>query len=270
MPSRAESDVFAESRSRIRRAAAHRNAFAGRWNALIEKDAYRFTPEIDTDGTGRIRFFRTKPVGNDLALDLGEFFYQLRAALDCLIYSAILQIAGTPVPNEEYLMFPIFQRLKDFNSRAKYLVPLPDELRFWLKRIQSNEAAKDADELIRELGWLLNFLNDCARKDRHRRLHVIAAHGVEASGTINFTPAVELLSFEGVSCNLLDDEGILAEFQVARFVPNLKMDLTGQLQMNVFIQDVPVASGTQVTELLDYTGRAVDIIIRHFETALGV
>src|SRR5690242_13798023 len=106
------------------------------------------------------------------------------------------RIVGNPVPNENQLMFPIYESPRDFRKRAEYFAPLPYQLHIWLERIQPYSAPEDSDGEIRALGALLNLLNDCARKDRHRYLHFVAARGREASGTIVLTPEVQILSTE--------------------------------------------------------------------------
>jgi hypothetical protein len=52
----------------------------------------------------------------------------------------------------------------------------------------------------------------------------------------------QLLSLEGVACNLLDNEGVFETFRVAEYVPNLNVDLIGEMCVEIFIREAP-ASG---------------------------
>ena len=52
-----------------------------------------------------IRFQRPAIQIHDASFELGEFFYQLRAALDCLAFTGVRQKTGDPVPNENRIYF---------------------------------------------------------------------------------------------------------------------------------------------------------------------
>jgi hypothetical protein len=48
----------------------------------------------------------------------------------------------------------------------------------------------------------------------------------------------QLLSLEGVACNLLDNEGVFETFRVAEYVPNLNVDLIGEMCVEIFIREL--------------------------------
>jgi hypothetical protein len=63
-----------------------------------------------------------------LALDLGEFLYQLRAALDaCIHQAAILESGKDPHPDEKALEFPICVSSEEFKNSGWKIRPLADK-----------------------------------------------------------------------------------------------------------------------------------------------
>ena len=90
---------FEVSRQRLERAYAHAAQFAQEWNALDKENLYTFRANVNRDGTGSIRMIRVKPIPPLFSLLLGEFLYQLRAALDACIYrAAVLNNGGQDPP----------------------------------------------------------------------------------------------------------------------------------------------------------------------------
>jgi hypothetical protein len=259
-------ELFRESRDRLARAKMHRNAFADHWNALIEHDAISIIVEFNPDRTGVIKFQRKSPYVNDASLELGEFFYQLRAALDCLAFTAVRQKTGDPVSKEDSIYFPIADTVSRYDKQVKNLGAIPEQLRLWIKSVQPCFAGENTDEPIGRISLLLELLHNCARKDRHRRLTVLAPGGSELCVEISFTPHVEIEHIDGVSCNLFDNEGVLAKFKLAEYVPGLNVDLKGDLYIDVILENIHF-SGWQFADALDRIGRVVDYAISQFEAA---
>ncbi len=260
---------FRESWDRVNRAAFHRKAFIERWNSLIKKNAYRLTINHHPDGTGELGLKRIEPAGSDLALEMGELLYQLRAALDGLVYRGVaLKNSGQAVPNEDRLSFPIYKSPKYFpDYDATYLVLLPQEIRDWIKRVQPYNAVNDCDPFIVAIGSCLKILNDCAVKDRHRHLHLIAAHALEANIQVTFNPPVELIQMIGTPCNALDDVSQFAKFRLAQFVPDLNVELKGELRLVIGMSEIPGILGDSLMEVLSSIERVVGIAIQRFEAA---
>lgn len=261
--------IFRESRLRVKRAAMHRNAFADPWNELIRPETLDITAECNADRTGTVRFQRRSPPSPDAFFELGEFFYQLRAALDCLVFTAIRQITGDPVPNEDSIYFPIADIPSRYERHAGNLGKLPSALREWIRSVQPCFALSSSDPMVNQIGPLLLLLHDCARKDRHRRLTVIGAFAGELSGAILFTPHVQLEHIEARSCDLLSDKGILAEFRVAQYHPCLRFEMEANIELDVVMESIRF-SGPRFIEALDSTGRVVDYTIEQFEKAFAI
>src|ERR1700687_6277214 len=93
---------------RIARADTHRDAIATAWNVFIEEESYAASSYVNPDGTGAIWVRQLLPLPPVIALELGEFLYQLRAALDAAIYEIACVNSGTrPPADEQSLAFPI-------------------------------------------------------------------------------------------------------------------------------------------------------------------
>jgi hypothetical protein len=170
---------FVGCRDRIERAKAHSKAFARAWSAFLENDPYSPYLHIDDDGTGTISVghgYGALP--NVFALVLGELLYQLRAALDGAIYgAAILETGDTPPPNYHRLEFPICRSAEQFKASSGKLGPLAKRRRAIIESVQPYTGPKDVRPEVAVFGIqrTLSILNDWARKDRHRTLHVVGS-----------------------------------------------------------------------------------------------
>src|SRR6266571_3971800 len=107
---------------RIERAEAHRKAFAEAWNSFCDDVPYSPNLHIEDDGTGSISIiprYDSLPVA--FALDLGEFLYQLRAALDGAVYGAAIRESGqNPPPDEKRLEFPVCSSVDELTDAIRY------------------------------------------------------------------------------------------------------------------------------------------------------
>jgi hypothetical protein len=263
-----ENSIFREAWNRVRRAQIHPNAFADHWDALIKPDAFGISLEYGTDRTGLIKFQRRFPYVPDASLELGEFFYQLRAALDSLAFTAARKVGGDSSLNENSIYFPIVDSAERYKRYAKNPLPLPKQLGNWIKSIQLCFAHESSDALVKQIAGYLWFLHDCARKDRHRRLAVLGACGSQLFAHISFTPPVELEHVEGVPCNFFESEGALAKFRIAEHVPGLQVDLRASLELDVVLENIRFP-GPNLFDILDNVRCAVEHVIVKFEEAFA-
>jgi hypothetical protein len=232
----------------------------------MENNPYSLFTEMKDDGTGFVRAVRKTKAGDDLPFILGEFFYQLRAALDSLLYrAAIIQTKRDPPPDENRLEFPITIADKYFKKTAYHGIPFPDELRNWIESIQPNNADKTIGTEWHGINRILRLLHDCARKDRHRRLHVVGAPPHSLTGQVHVPMPAKLVSFVGVPCNLLDDESIFLQFAVEGYVPGMQIYIDGDFTVDVVINEIPGIRGQQVNGILVSCEEAVMSVIRKFE-----
>ena len=116
---------------RVARADTHRKAMVSAWKSFADRNPYDFRIEVDPDGAGRLVMERVVTVPTILALELGEFLYQMRAALDACVYeTACINTGKSPPPNENTLEFPICVNREAFD-KSSWKIKFASERRSW-------------------------------------------------------------------------------------------------------------------------------------------
>lgn len=111
------------------------------------------------------------PIPLIIALEFGEYLYNLRAALDHLAYTlAVFDSKQDPPPREDAIQFPIYDTKDGFQRNEYRIEALSEKHREWIESVQPYMGENGP------VHYLLHWLNDLARKDRHRQLHVMGAH----------------------------------------------------------------------------------------------
>ncbi|MDN4481625.1 hypothetical protein [Demequina muriae] len=134
------------------------------WNGFIEPhDAFDFSLDGDDTGVFILRVHQVRPTPPEMAVVIGEWLYNLRAALDYLMWATACYVAGSvPPPKENVLQYPIYDTESAWTSNLYRLDGLLDHHREMLLLMQPFNSDIDANYL----GWL----NRLARIDRHRNL----------------------------------------------------------------------------------------------------
>ena len=188
---------LAQPRLRLEKAKAHRARIAKLWNGFIEgDDPYTTLVHVDDDGWGAIEVYPDEAIPLDeISLESGELLYQLRAALDSLVYElAIIDTGQDPPPDAEKLEFPIRSSQANFEEVAWKIAPLSERHRMMVNSLQPYPAPNQTDAM-KIMAETLNVLHDWARKDRHRGLHAVASWATEKNPCSNppkdaqFTPS---------------------------------------------------------------------------------
>jgi hypothetical protein len=194
---------LAHFRARLDRARGHFAHFGTLWAGYLETRPHRMTVETSTDGSATIRVVRDLPVPNDLPLVLGEFLYQLRAALDnCLYAVAVIDSGQNPPPNATLLEWPICSSPERWSGQARRLGALSEEIRNSLETIQPYQAQRP--------DWnCLRILHDLARTDRHRALHLVTTYNSYGNAMVDLERITDFRPRIGV----IDDEAVIATFQ---------------------------------------------------------
>lgn len=264
--------LFPDSRRRIQRAVAHGKSVHTEWDSLARPEAHPVRIEISDDGTQGVVKTRLPGIPeNDMALQLGEFFYQLRAALDCLIYQASAYVEGIDPPsNENSVEFPICIDEGKFRKNSVNKPPFPQELRDWLLSIQPY-VANDASHPNYTLARYLKLLHDYARIDRHRRLHMVGAAIFEVGVHFNASPGVEISGIEFVGGNLFEDEAEFVRFNVSGFKSSerKKIQLKSHFGMQIAMEGHLIPEGGNLGSEMTKIVHAVDYVIRHFRESFG-
>ncbi len=262
---------FETCRQRIYRGDVHREAFANAWNQMSEEHyLYGSSIDIKHDGTGSLSVFPARDIPNILALELGEMLYQYRAALDACIYaSAVSESGKNPPPNEDKLEWPFTWSDDHFDSASGKIAPLPDDLKAVIKSVQPYKVPKNLapEELTKDLGWILKILNDWARKDRHRRLHLVASWVSNIQPLFRFPNGVSLKSIEVRSEGFLERQTEIATFTLAGYSEGMKVEANPNLAIDISLDEIPppLFADDTLGERCAAMSRAVGVIVKAFE-----
>jgi len=247
---------------------AHGKAVQSEWERLVQPEAHAVRIEINEDGTAAVAKTQLPSVPqNNIPLELGEMFYQLRAALDGLIYQASAYVEGVEVPsNGDKVEFPICIDKAKFNSNAVNRPPFPKELRNWLLSVQPY-IANDPSHPNFALAKYLKILHDCARIDRHRRLHLVGRALFEIGAQFTTSPGVEVADVEAVAGNIFEQEAEFLRFSVSGFRgnPTAEIKLQSKFGLEIAIEGVPVPEGGNLGRELTQVARSVAHIIDYFK-----
>lgn len=257
--------LFNDCRSRIARAEAHRDALRASWNSMIEDKSFEPVVNVDRDGRGCIRVLPSEDAVLDhFAFEFGEFLYQLRAALDGSIYAAaVYQTGQNPPPDQEKLQFPIYDSREQFQRAERCIKPLSDKCKAFIESVQPYNASEyPHDNANRTLG----ILNDWARKDRHRKLHLIGTWASDASPKLWVPAGCSVSTLETIPDGFLDDEGIIAKFTLTGYTDEMKIQANPDLMLDIAIDEPPPPCADddmlpdRIEAMLFHTKRAVGFL----------
>jgi hypothetical protein len=234
---------FQTSRERVKRAKTHRQAFGKAWSDFLdEPDPYDIGVHVEDDGTGELWIQPSRPLPVVLSLELGELLYQLRAALDACIYqAAIIDSGQDPPPDENALEFPICATEKTFEASAWKIAPLTNQrIRKFIRDIQPCNIPKLKTPGAEWMPETLTLLNEWARKDRHRKLHVVGSWPSEADPQLRLPEGVTILSMKLVGLGLLlDEQKQLATFALNGWKRGMKIEANPNAVIDVASDEPP-------------------------------
>ncbi|HEX7290589.1 MAG TPA: hypothetical protein VF250_05600 [Conexibacter sp.] len=251
----------------------HQRKFGRIWNEFLssnEGEPYRVSVSVDSKGQGEIYVWPVDFPGNELALEFGEFLYQLRAALDSLIYETAVVVSGQdPPPNAEDLEFPIRPSETSFNNAARKIAPLADHHKVWIEEMQPYHREHRTDGL-QLTAQILDAINDLARKDRHRGLRVIASWGANKNPQIDLPAGCELEWVQVTPDGPLERQGVVATFKIRNWTPDLQLHANPNCTIDVAVEDAPPPRDDEDT-LASRTRHwiaLVSLLIEGFENSL--
>jgi hypothetical protein len=267
---------FEGCRERVRRAKAHREIMAKAWREIGEaEDFYSVGVRMKDDGAGTIWVVPHVPESftSFFALELGEMLYQLRAALDsCVYHAAILETGKNPPPDENHLEFPIYRKRREYsNNEARVLGPLIKKRRDIIQSVQPYNAPKLAPEdRVFNFNRALDILNEWARKDRHRTLHVVGSWASNLSPKIRCPAGATLKSIKTTGSGFLDNKDVIATFRLSGYKRGMEVQANPDLDIDIAVQEAPPPCadtdtlGNRLLAMLKATTVIVDSIERSF------
>lgn len=262
------------ARARLQRAIAHGERLAQLWNNLPTQ--YLCTPKamkMDADGNCVLIATNVGHIPDDLPLLLGEMLYQLRSALDACIYEAtIYATKQDPPPDEGKLEFPITTDPNEWSSLAKRrLSALPTHIQDAIERVQPyNNQTLPPEETIRSINRSLGILHDLARKDRHRKLHVVGSWPLDMEPIFQLPDGASVDSVEVLPPAVLQDGTVMANFHISGFASDMEVSINPQLRTNFGCNEPPAAchpSDTfdrRLAEMINAVGSVIEAFERHF------
>jgi hypothetical protein len=236
--------------------------------------SFPFVTEPNSEWTaGYTRAVRKTPIENSLALELGEFFYQLRAALDTLIYQTAVYIEKDPPSNVESLYFPVCIKQKTFRDTPIYTLPFPADLVSWLESLQPYMAGQTTNPDTLEVIRLLSLIHKCAKIDRHRHLHIVAAFPTRLECQFaKDPPTLNVTAIKGVRVNFLESDAPFLFFGIegADLSRSNHIKLKTDLRLEVAIDQIPIAPGERLDTEINKMLAAVDYVVRWFESGFSL
>lgn len=230
---------------RIDRAHVHHRAFAEFWDRFVEEKPYARILNIRDDGRGGVWLeprYQTFPP--TLGIYLGEMLYQLRAALDSCIYDAVCQELGVQFhgepPDARSLEFPICTSPQQFKDARWKLGPLSDQRRGIVEAVQPYHAAQlSPEDQVSSVGRSLGILNDWARKDRHRRLHVMGSWASRALVKVHCPPGICVVFLDTYPGGTLEYGSKLASFRLDPWRPGIEIEVETDFTVEVSLDEGP-------------------------------
>lgn len=198
-----DAQLFDAAWHRWGRAEQHQAALVEVWNSYIETHPYDFHLDLIDDGVYVARVSAMEPTPPAFEVVLGEWLYNLRTALDYVIWATAAHVSGQlPPPDESMLQYPIYDTEEAWKRNSRRLRSLAPHHREMLRTMQPFASDRDANYL----GWL----NRLARIDRHRQLVAGTARLAE------FEPVVQVPADCGITMEWGDRVLINGSADIAR------------------------------------------------------
>src|SRR5258708_32850622 len=256
--------------ARIKRADIHRIAVGEIWDQFLNEAPYRSYATVDADGNGELRVeVDPERLPLDAGFEFGEMLYQLRAALDSCIYDAAIHQSGQDPPTDERsLEFPICDSLATFVSSNMKIKALGPEYGEFIEAVQPYNAPDLSDELKgHNINLNLAILNDWARKDRHRSLHITRSRTSRRNPQLVLPEGVILESITVSPDSFLEHDSLIATFKLRGWHQEMEIEANPNMLIDIGIDEPPPSRndddtlGQRAAQLMT----SVDSVVAHFE-----
>lgn len=158
---------------RLQEAGRQRQQFQKKWSTHLATVPWQFSLESDSPLEHRLMGHEQRPVPSDLGMHFGMWLQQQRSALDNALYACTgIRYDHFPPYRENLLEFPVTNSLTRFkNSKTIKNSVVDEETSKLLEAYQPyrrHYMGEQQDAQLSPLYWL----NELARIDRHRVMHV--------------------------------------------------------------------------------------------------
>jgi len=252
---------------KLKRSVHHLRSLDGEIVAYIKSDPAKTFSEYDDKAgeyIGRVKVIREPP--HHWGVLVAEYGYQLRSALDLLVYQlALLSLDG---PGSR-TAFPIFNSATDYaRDRNKYLSGVAEEHRAIIDSLQPYHRGDDADnDPLARLQWLTN-------EDKHRLIvpallkrgetgidaYPVATEQLPPDGTKHLIFAGRSITTTTSAPERLYDSAEIGRVEAPKDKVNVSFDLTYEIAFG----ERPV-TWPQFSEVGEHVGG----IVRSFIPAFG-
>jgi hypothetical protein len=200
---------------------------------------------VKDDGTGQF-FIRT--VQRDwllpFSLHFGEMLYQLRAALDSCVYdAAVLHFKQDPPPDQEKWEFVFGANATKFEKALRRMEKIiPQNIRDLIEAVQPYKGAVCTlpDGGYFDLGAVLEMLNNWARIDRHRRLHLVGTAITDGTITVAVPEGMTVEDAQFTTeQHVLEHEHEILSFRIGNFIPGTKVNVEPRFTFEITVDETP-------------------------------
>lgn len=198
------------------RADEHRRALTSLWNEYIADHPFDYSLDHAGDGTYILRVWQQRQMPAAMSVVMGEWLYNLRAALDYTMWATAAYVAcEVPPPGEAVLQYPIYDDPAAWQRNLYRLRGLTEGHRKLLETMQPFNSDADANFL----GWI----NRLARIDRHRRL-VDGTACISQLEPVFAVPEGSTMKLEWGERVLVGGRADVARLRVEPYVEGMRID----------------------------------------------
>jgi hypothetical protein len=152
---------------KLRRADEHRRGLADEVDRFTSQPPYRVTESFDGGIHTLVAEVRAQPPTR-FAIILGDVLYNLRSALDHLIWQFALTTTSAP---HRFTAFPIYDSAEDFKAKAR-IRDMPPGVAQLLEAMQPYQPG---DTVLGWLGRELVDVRNMGNRDKHQTVHIVTA-----------------------------------------------------------------------------------------------
>jgi hypothetical protein len=258
---------------RVWRALEHKNTAASIWNRSNHDELFKasghFNPKT---AKGRIIVtLQDVKLLASLSLEIGEMLYQLRSALDGLIYgSAVLVTKQDPPPSFRSLYFPICSTADDYRKSYGGLSFLPDECKQMIASLQpfANGQAGASGSINKNNSFAL--LGELSRIDRHRMLNLVRILVVSCDPLFRLPDGMTVRYRRVQPMTPVEHGDVIADYKLINFVQGQDLAVNPNVKFGLGLAGEPEHTseqdhfGERAQAMIENVAEIVDWFVLHF------